>query len=193
MKSEWQKTKKRNKIKEMANDIAPKESELKIIKRDIYEEFVLWFAMPRHEKIRLGIETQGQFAAFHKVHPDTLTDWKALPDFNARINDVYEKWAMGKHPDVFQSIYLTALKGNPMSQLLWLQYFRGFNPKKVEDKTNKVELTIQDIRFLIEALPEPLKSKHHTNLRELIDDSSAVAQGRINGCRYASQTETVTP
>lgn len=31
-----------------------------IIKQDVYEEFVQWFAVSRHEKIKLGIETQGQ-------------------------------------------------------------------------------------------------------------------------------------
>ncbi len=42
------------------------------------------------------------------------------------------------------------------------------------------QITEGDIRFLIEALPEPMKSLHYTHLRELLDDSVAATQTRTS-------------
>ena len=55
-------------------------------KRSIYNEFILWTAMPHPEKVRLGIETQGQFSEQYKINEDTLTNWKKRPDFESRFN-----------------------------------------------------------------------------------------------------------
>lgn len=54
--------------------------------------------------------------------------------------------------------------------------FEEFNPKKEEDKTKKVEFTIHDVRFLIESLPEPLKSINYERLTAIITDASIYEQ-----------------
>ena len=144
-------------------------------KRSIYNEFILWTAMPHPEKVRLGIETQGQFSEQYKINEDTLTNWKKRPDFEQRVDAILKMWSTDKTPDVVHSIYRAAVKGNPMSQLLWLQYFKGFDPKKIEDPNKKkAVLGIGDIRHAIEQLPEQLKEKHYGYLRELAEDLSAV-------------------
>ena len=147
-------------------------------KADIYREFILWTAMPHAEKVRLGIETQGQFVAHYKIGINTPAKWKERPDFEQRVDAILKMWATDKTPDVIHAIYRAAVKGNPMSQMLWLQYFKKFNPRADADEKQKVEIGVNDIRHLIEQLPEPLKSKHYGNLRDLLIDASAIANAR---------------
>jgi hypothetical protein len=59
-----------------------------------------------------------------------------------------------------------------------MQLFEGFTEKTESTEIKKVEVGVNDIRFLIDALPEPLKSKHYGNLRELLDDASSVRNAR---------------
>ena len=147
-------------------------------KGSVYLEFILWTAMPFKEKENLGIETQNDFAAEYKVDISTLSRWKTRADFEARVDAILKMWSTDKTPDVVHSIYRTAIKGNPLSQMLWLQYFKKFNPKKIEDEEKKVELSAGDIRFAIEKLPEQLKEKHYGYLRELAEDINAIRNAR---------------
>lgn len=140
---------------------------------DIFEEFVLWSAMPPTERYKLGIETQEQFVEFYKIGINTPTAWKQRRGYEERVTALRKEWAFGKTSAVIEGIYRSALKGNPMSQKLWLQYFHGFSEKLQIAQASQVVITTNDIRFLIESLPEPMKSKHYMFLRELLDDSVA--------------------
>lgn len=155
-------------------------SESALKKQDVYEEFVLWFALPRLEKIKLGIETQGDFCEHNKIGINTPTHWKTLPDFQARVRDLRQKWGGERTSDVLQGIYLAAMKGNPMSQLLWLQFFEGFAPKSGIEHTEKVELSVHDIRFIIDQLPEPIRSQNYERLTAIIADATAFEHARRN-------------
>lgn len=146
-------------------------------KATVYTEFILWSAMPYIEKRNLGIETQLQFADYYNVSKDSLSLWKNRSDFEPRRNAILRIWAMDKTPDVVYGIYKAAIKGNPLSQQLWLGYFLGYNPRK-EELQKQVELGAGDIRHLIDQLPEQLKEKHYGYLRELTEDVSAVRNAR---------------
>lgn len=153
-------------------------------KPDVYREFILWTAMPPLEKQRLGLETQGAFCDEYKINRATAVRWKERPDFEERVDAILKMWSVDKTPDVIFGIYKAAVKGNPMSQLLWLQYFKKFNPKQEVEHTHKVEVGVNDIRFIIEALPEPLKSEHYANLRKLLEDGQRL--------RFAGELENST-
>ena len=150
-------------------------------KNDVYAEFILWFAMPVDERVKLGIENQGQFADYYHVNKSTLSDWKDRTDFAPRVDRIQMHWGLERTGNVIKAIYNTALKGNPFSQQLWLQYFKKFNVKEGDGNggnTKKVEVTVNDIRFLISQLPEELKQKHYDNLRDLLDDVVSFAEAR---------------
>lgn len=144
----------------------------------VYEEFILWSALPYEEQVKLGIETQGQFAAFYNVQESTLSNWKDRKDYKPRVRALRDKWAFGKTGKVIDGIYRAAVRGNPHSQRLWMQVFEGFSEKQEVTHVQKVEITPTDIRFIIEGLPENLKIKHYANLRELLDDASMVRSAR---------------
>ena len=148
-------------------------------KVDKYQEFILWFAMPTVERVKLGIDTMEAFAEYYHINRTTLWRWKDRPDFEPRVDHIQMQWGKEKTSDVIQGIYRAAVKGNPMSQLLWLQYFKKFTPKTQVEHTAKVEIGVNDIRFLIEGLPtQELKDKHYGNLRDLLD---AAQEARNSG------------
>jgi len=157
-----------------------------------YNEFILWTAMPFSEKRAMGIERQGQFAEYYHVSEDTLTNWKKRADFEDRVDAILKIWATDKTPDVIHSIYKTAVKGNPLSQMLWLQYFKKFNPKKIEDDTPKVVLSPADIRHMIEQLLDQLKEKHYGYLRELAEDVVAWRDARDSEINNWHERPTTT-
>lgn len=69
-------------------------------------------------------------------------------------------------------------EGDPtIMRLIW-NYLDGMPLQGIELRS-KVEVSIDDIRFLIDALPEPLRLKHYANLRELLDDSARLQSGTL--------------
>lgn len=143
-----------------------------------FEEFCLWYAMPYAAKKEMRMEKQKEFAEAFNVDPATLSIWKSRAEFIARVNYLRNQWAHEKSMDVIDGIYRAAVKGNPHSQKLWAQMFMGFTEKTEVKETKAVEISTNDIRHLIEQLPDNLKEKHYGNLRELLDDASAVANAR---------------
>lgn len=159
------------KIKITALPFAPKASD--------FEEFILWFAMPRVGKIKMGIETQEEFAKQYELAESTLTRWKDRPEFEARVRHLRKKWAFDKTGEVIEAIYKSSTKGNDRSQKLWMQVFEDFQEKSQVQHTLKVEVSPNDIRFLIEGLPEPLRTKHYDNFRDLIVDAEQVRRAGL--------------
>lgn len=158
---------------------------LRLYRNNVYTEFVRWTALPEHERVNTGIKTQGDFAAKYQVSESTLSLWKRRSDFEPRVDELLHHWAIGKTPSVINGMYRSAVKGNPMSQALWLQYFKKFNPKASgEEEGAKVVLGVGDIRHLIEQLPEDLKQKHYGYLRELAEDF-----GRIRNSQPAERSD----
>lgn len=135
---------------------------------DIYEEFVLWSAMPPSERSKLGIETQEQFVEFYKIGINTPTKWKRRPDYEPRVTAIRREWAFEKTGMVIEGIYRAALRGNPHSQKLWLQYFHGFSEKHDVAVTQRPTASANDVIALIGALPEEKRKKHYDWVIELM-------------------------
>ena len=149
-------------------------------KVDIYTNFILWFAMPTPERMQLGIDNQTQFAKYYNISERSLTRWKDRPDFEDRVDKIQLMWGKEKTADVIQGIYRAAVKGNPMSQLLWLQYFKKFNPKQEIVHTIKFQMAPSDLRFVIEGMPQEYKQKFYGYITEIIDTAVALRNsGRL--------------
>ena len=154
---------------------------VKTYKPTVHEEFIYWLAMPTQAKMKMGIETQGAFAEFHGVAERTLIRWKESQQFRAQVRALRDKWAFEKTQGVIEGIYKAAVKGNDKSQKLWMQLFEGFTEKTEVEQTKKVEISVNDIRFLIEALPVQMQEKYYGFLQQLLDDSAAIARAIDRG------------
>jgi hypothetical protein len=139
----------------------------------------MWVAIPTEERTEEGIGTIGAFAEKHNISRITLWRWKQREDFKPRVKELRQRWASDKTSDVVNGVYRAATKNlNPAAQKLWLQYFEDFTEKSQHENIQKVEIGVNDIRFLIEQLPEPMKSQHYANLRQLLDDVTAFQNAR---------------
>lgn len=139
---------------------------------------MFWFALPLSERNKTAASSLTEYAEQNRVDRKTLWAWRQRPDFKARVKELRFKWADDMTSAVLDGWKLACMKGNPLAIELWLKYFHDYIPKTQEIHTQQVEIGVNDIRHLIEQLPEPLKSKHYANLRELLDDASAVANAR---------------
>lgn len=147
----------------------------------VYEAFVWWYALPRHERpnyLNKGMERLVDFARAYDVGETTLWRWSNKPSFQNRVKEIWKTTAKGNTPDVVRSIYLSAIGGGkeaPQAQKLWMQVVEDWNERSelAVEETKKLVISVNDVRFLIEALPEQLKQKHYANLRELLDDNAA--------------------
>lgn len=144
---------------------------------DAYAQFIRWSAMTPEEKEWHGIESREQFCkAYHVANSGMLGIWTQRKDFEARVTALREEWVFSKTSEILGGVYAAARSGDHKSQRLWLEHVYHMTEKREADKPNQVEIMPNDIRFLIESLPEPLKTKNYTRLREILDDSAAAAQ-----------------
>jgi len=151
--------------------------------KSAFEEFIIWYALPRPQKIKLGIETQKDFAEYNHITERTLTNWIDRPEFMPRVRALWKKWGQGRTPTVIQAIYNSAVGGGkeaPQAQKLWMQVIEDFSEKQdvkvTEEK--KVVLSVNDIRYAIEQLPEPMRTKCYGYLREITEDIIAIRNSR---------------
>lgn len=139
-----------------------------IRKIDIFQKFLFWACLPEDERMRMGMETQEDFAKAHDVSEQTLSQWKQRDDYKLIRGRILADWGKHRTPTVLKSTYKSAIKGNVMAQMLWLQYFEGHSNKSAEKSADKdavvVQLTENDIRFLINLLPEESRKKYYGDL-----------------------------
>ncbi len=151
----------------------------------LFDEFVFWYALPRPEKIKLGIETQKDFAEHNHISEHTLSVWIDRTEFIQRVKSLWKKWGKGRTPNIIQAIYNSAVGGGkeaPQAQRLWMQAIEDFSEKTKNTGTRKVEIGPRDIRAIIEALPEQHHEKFYGYIREIIEvANSERTAGRFDG------------
>ncbi len=142
------------------------------IKKDnIYEEFILWSALPPSERAKSGIETQEQFADHYKIGVNTPTAWKKKYGFEDRVKLIRREWAASKTGGVIESIYNSAMNGNAQSQKMWLEHFEKDTRKDSENGQHIPVIHPEDILFIIQSMPEPYRAKHVLFLQEFLNDA----------------------
>lgn len=149
-------------------------------KEGIYDEFITWFSSPYILRRDTGILDQNAFSKRYGVSEDTLSRWKKRRDFDSRVTALRDEWGHEKTSDIMDAIYRSAVKGNAKSQRLWMQYFSGFDLKKIKEENAKQKyLTISEVHSLIEGLPGWLKKKYNDCMRDLAYDATLfIEEGR---------------
>lgn len=142
-----------------------------------YEQYIHWSAMTAEERAWYGVETSEQFCKANGVpNVGMLAIWSRRQDFELRVAALREEWVFKKTSDILGDIYAAARRGEPQSQRLWIKYVQDMTKKRDAGNPDRVVTSPEDIRFLIEALPEPLKSKHYDSLRDIIADANAISR-----------------
>jgi hypothetical protein len=100
-------------------------------------KFAKWLALPSAKR---KPKTQIELAAVLKVNEATLSVWKTIPEFRARVDEEIARWADDEDAEVIEAMILTAQtpgKDGTADRKLYLQW-RG---KLVEKVDSKVEIT----------------------------------------------------
>src|ERR1700688_1333839 len=84
-----------------------------------FEEFAKFCATPRSLRT---LKTQEQFAKKFGVSPDTLSDWKKLPEFAEAVRREIRSREKGDLSEIIDALHSEALTGKPGAVRLWLQY-----------------------------------------------------------------------
>ena len=152
--------------------------------KSVFNEFIVWYALPRPEKINLGIETQKDFADYHSISEQTLVAWTDRPEFLPAVKRLWKKWGQGRTPNIVQAIYNSSVGGGkeaPQAQKLWMQVIEDFTEKKDGTEISEKEAggaNIGDLKRLVDILPEELRQKHYGYIRELIGDIESFRNAR---------------
>lgn len=165
-------------MKYLTQSARNKKKEFTPTKPGVFEEFILWSALPENDRIHIGIEQQKDFAEYYKVGQDTLSRWKSLEEYRKRVRYLRDQWAFNRTGTVIASIYRSAVKGNDKSQKLWMQLFENFTEKTEVAQTEKVEVGENDIRFIINGLPEPYRTKFNEYITEIIITANQIKSAR---------------
>lgn len=149
-------------------------------KTDVFQEFVIWSCKSEDERMKEGLETQGDFAQKHNVTEATLSLWKSRDDFKMLRGAFILEWGKRKTPTVLKSTYKQAVTGNVFAQAIWLKYFEGFESKDSNAAGAAMGggpmLSENDVRFFISLLPEEKRRKYYDTLHELLAELQYLRQ-----------------
>lgn len=95
----------------------------------LLEEFdavALWTALPRKDR-----DPQYQWDLAHKlsISPDTISDWRKLPEFWERVDAHRQDWVKEDISDVVAGLIKRAKHGSAQEVKLFLQFANAFTEK----------------------------------------------------------------
>ncbi|MDE2071187.1 MAG: hypothetical protein KGI70_00435 [Patescibacteria group bacterium] len=144
---------------------------------EAYEQFVLWSALTPEERSWRGVQTREQFCKMYGVPSLRLLDaWAQRADFGQRVAALREDWIIFKTGDVLGEIYTSARGGNLRSQKLWLDYAQRIKEKRDAAGPKLDRLSPDDVRQVIDMLPEGLRNNNYMRLQAIRDDIALYQQ-----------------
>lgn len=138
---------------------------------EAYEQFVLWSALTPEERSWRGIQTREHFCKTYGVPNVRLLDaWAQRADFEQRVAALREDWIILKTGDLLGEIYSVARDGDFKSRRLWLDYARRIKEKRDAAGPKPSRLSPDDVRQVIEMLPEALRNLNYMRLENIKSD-----------------------
>ena len=124
-------------------------------KIDIFGRFVNWIALPTSERRKIGVENQVAFAKKYGIRNATLTDWKKREDFGKLKQEAQILRLQNDTSDVLEGLKNRCIKyGMAYDVELFLLYVEKWDRKHVLEILGEVKLGDNDIRTLVDLLPE---------------------------------------
>jgi len=135
--------------------------------------------IPYEEKTRKYIAkpTSGAFAKKYDVHINTLTNWKQRKDFNVAVHQKRNFWGLEKVPNVMAALYQRCLRyGMAHDVELFLAYYEKWD-RKAAVANAPVPFTADDIRLIIDVLPEDRQEHFHGIITAAITEAQSLGGG----------------
>lgn len=135
--------------------------------------------IPYDEKTRkyTAKPTSTRFAEKYDVHINTLTNWKQRKDFNTAVNQKRNLWGLEKVPNVMAALYQRCLRyGMAHDVELFLAYYERWD-RKAAIANPPVSFTPDDIRSIIDVLPEDRQEYFHGLITNAIAEAQSLGGG----------------
>lgn len=144
-------------------------------KKDAYMRFVQWSAWTSQMRKDNGLPTVTSFCEKYGINIDTTTDWKKRADFAQLKREAQIEWLGDATSDVLAGLKDRCVKyGMAYDVELYLLYVEGWDRKRVIELMGEVKLGNNDLRAVIDLLPEHKRTKFYGLLTELVAEAEAI-------------------
>lgn len=144
-------------------------------KQDVFARFINWQTLTTKERKKAGIITAGDFAKKYGIHEATLSKWKNRPDYHdtkrqAQIHKLSDSTA-----DVLDGLKTRCIKYGMANDVeLFLLYVEKWDRKHVLEILGEIKLGKDDIRSIVDVLPEDRRKQFYVTLSDLIAEAKAI-------------------
>ena len=155
-----------------AKNYKTKRGEYKPQKSEVYARFIKWFALDTKEREEKGIKNLSAFARKYKVTNATLTAWQKRSDFlDLKREEQVLKLQLATS-DVLTGLKNRCIRyGMAYDVELFLLYVEKWDRKHVLEILTEVKLGDNDIRSLVDLLPENKQKVFYDTLTNLIAEA----------------------
>lgn len=141
-------------------------------RQETYNAFVEWSCLTAKEKKECGILTAKAFAKKHNVGESRLSKWKKRDDFSKAYGEAMRLKLTCDTSDVLEGLKDNCIKyGRANDVELFLLYVEGWDRKQALEKKEEVVLGQNDIRLLVDILPEEKRKKFYDTLTDLLAEA----------------------
>ena len=143
-------------------------------KQTVYDRFVEWIALTTKDRKKLGVSTQRDFAKKYGMHETTLTGWKKREDFGQLKQEAQVSRLQNDTSDVLEGLKNRCVKyGMAYDVELFLLYVEKWDRKHVLEILGEIKLGDNDIRTIIDLLPEAKQKTFYDTLTNLIAEAQS--------------------
>ncbi len=141
-------------------------------KKDVYARFIDWQAQTSKEREKVGLPYAKDFAKKYGIREATLSEWKKRPEFHELKREAQILKLSDDTSDVLDGLKRRCIRyGMAYDVELFLLYVERWDRKHVLEILSEVKLGDNDIRTLIDGLPEEKQKRFYDTLTELIADA----------------------
>lgn len=144
-------------------------------KKDVYARFIEWQTLTSEERAKVDIPFAKDFANKYGIREATLSEWKKRPEFHELKREAQILKLSDQTSDVLDGLKRRCIKyGMAYDVELFLLYVERWDRKHVLEILGEVRLGDNDIRTLVDGLPEDKQKKFYVTLTELIAEAKQV-------------------
>ena len=141
-------------------------------KNDVYTRFIAWQALTSQERTLEGLPTGRKFAEHYGINENTLTLWKRRADFNELKREAQILKLSDETSDVLDGLKKRCIRyGMAYDVELFLLYVEKWDRKHVLEILGEIKLGDNDVRTLVNFLPEEKQKKFYDLLTELLAEA----------------------